>query len=62
MDKKRAVINKLDSLFWGLDYAENHRQSVEVRELIMSLKRAENKPALRAWATKARRVIGEINA
>ena len=62
MDKKRALKFKLEKLFFGLCAAERFLDALKVGQLKRTLTFADNKPALRAWAVKARRVIGGIRS
>lgn len=60
MSKKMKVMQCLDKLYWKLVFLEQSHKATEVFGILFSLKRAENQPALRAWAVKARKVLSNI--
>jgi hypothetical protein len=58
MDTK---VLKIETILWKLFYAVSYYQLDTVRELITSLQKIKNNPcALKAWALKAKRIIGGI--
>jgi hypothetical protein len=56
------IIYTLDRLWRGLYAIRRAKDSDRVIGLRRTMPQDNNKPALRAWALKARRVIGEIES